>query len=191
MTSFKEQIQGLIDMVKQSFEAVPAPAPAAPPATPPASPVTMNKYMLADGTEIEVEELEVGKPVMVGGSPAPEGKHTLQDGTVISVDAAGIITEVVAAPAAPAMPTGMSKEEVEAIATQSFSKQSQAFAGKDELKELKDKLEASEKRNKQLFELVEKIAEASIQTPSAATPAAFNKQGFDASTIVSQIKTLK
>lgn len=187
--TLKEQIQGLVNVIKQSFEAVP-PVPPAPPVPPTPSPVTMNKYMLADGTEIEVEELEVGKPVMVGGSPAPEGKHTLQDGTVISVDAAGLITEVVAAPA-PAVPTGMSKEEVEAIATQSFSKQSQAFAGKDELKELKDKLEASEKRNKQLFELVEKIAEASIQTPSAATPAAFNKQGFDASTIVSQIKTMK
>lgn len=183
----KEQIQALVSVIKQSFEAVPAPAPAPVPA--PTS-VTMNKYMLADGTEIEVEELEVGKPVMVGGSPAPEGKHTLQDGTVISVDAAGIITEVVA-PAAPAMPTGMSKEEVEAIATQSFSKQSQAFAGKDELKAISDKLEVSEKRNKQLFELVEKLAEASITTPAAATPAAFNKQGFDASTIVSQLKSMK
>lgn len=183
----KEQIQSLIGMVRQSFEAV---TPPVPPAPVPAASVTMNKYMLADGTEIEVEELEVGKPVMVGGSPAPEGKHTLQDGTVISVDAAGLITEVVAAPA-PVVPTGMSKEEVEAIATQSFSKQSQAFAGKDELKAISEKLEASEKRNKQLFELVEKLAEASTTTPAAATPAAFNSQKFEASNIVSQLKNLK
>ena len=184
----KEQIQGLITVIKQSFEAVP-PVPPVPP-TPPAT-VTMNKYMLADGTEIEVEELEVGKPVMVGGSPAPEGKHTLQDGTVISVDAAGLITEVVAAPAAPVAPQGMSKEEVEAIANQSFSKQSQAFAGKDELEELKKKLEASEKRSKQLFELVEKIADASIQAPAAATPASFSGQETNASNIVSQLKKIK
>lgn len=187
--TLKEKIQELVTTIKQSFEAVPPIAPVPTPVPAPL-PVTMNKYMLADGTEIEVEELEVGKPVMIGGSPAPEGKHTLQDGTVISVDTAGLITEVVAAPA-PAVPTGMSKEEVEAIADQSFSNQSQAFAGKDELKAISEKLEASEKRNKQLFELVEKLAEASITTPTAATPASFNSQKFEASTIVSQLKTLK
>lgn len=89
--TIKEQLAELIKGVKQKFSVEP-PAPPAP------APTAMNKYTLADGTEVEIEALEVGKPVMVGGNPAPEGSHTLQDGTVITVDAAGVITDIKAAP---------------------------------------------------------------------------------------------
>jgi hypothetical protein len=63
-------------------------------------------YKLTDGTEVGISALEVGGIVTVGDAPAPAGEHTLEDGTAIVVDAAGVITEIVAAtPAAPPVST--------------------------------------------------------------------------------------
>jgi len=75
------------------------------PAPAPVQPAALNMYKLTDGTEVGISALEVGGIVTVGDQPAPAGEHTLEDGTAIVVDAAGVITEIVAAtPAAPAEP---------------------------------------------------------------------------------------
>lgn len=64
--------------------------------------VKLEKAMLADGTVVEVEKLEVGFPVLVvaedgSTTPAPEGEHILEDGTKIKVDALGVISEILPA----------------------------------------------------------------------------------------------
>ena len=53
------------------------------------------EYVLADGTKISCDKLEVGgKVVLADGTPAPMGEHILADGTSMQVDENGIIIEL-------------------------------------------------------------------------------------------------
>ena len=182
--TIKEQLAELIKGVKQKFSVDPAPAPAPAPA-----PVTMNKYTLADGTEVEIEALEVGKPVMVGGNTAPEGSHTLQDGTVITVDAAGVITDIKAAPMPPAM-DDMNKY-VKMAVDEALAKIPQSF-GKDELKSLTDRLAKAEAVNKDLFAAIELLCkEPEVQPLQKPQGVVFSADGkVQAENIVANLKAL-
>ena len=83
--------------------------------------VKLAEAMLKDGsTMVEAEEFAVGMPLNIvnaDGSytPAPEGEHELADGTKLTVDANGIITEVVAPeeeePAEEAEPVAQENQE--------------------------------------------------------------------------------
>lgn len=59
-------------------------------------------YKLSDGaTTISCDKLEVGGAVTINGTPAAAGEYELEDKSKITVDAAGLITAVTPAPAAP------------------------------------------------------------------------------------------
>ena len=49
---------------------------------------------LKDGSEINVDKLEVGGQVTIGDVPATEGEYVMEDDSKIEVDANGIITEI-------------------------------------------------------------------------------------------------
>lgn len=58
--------------------------------------VSLEKLILADGTELSTEKLEVGYPVFdAENNPVGAGEHTLVDGTIFMTDELGIITEVI------------------------------------------------------------------------------------------------
>lgn len=93
----------ILQKVKLAFEEMingPAPAP-----TPAPTPVAMMKATLKDGTEVEVDKLEVGGVVTIAGNPAPVGEHYLADGTKIVLGDNGVIMEIEAMemPPAPAV----------------------------------------------------------------------------------------
>ena len=63
--------------------------------------VALEKLILADGTELSTEKLEVGFPVFdAENNPAGAGEHTLVDGTIFMTDELGVITEVIRMPEA-------------------------------------------------------------------------------------------
>ena len=63
--------------------------------------VSLEKLILADGTELSTEKLEVGFPVFdAENNPVGAGEHTLVDGTIFMTDELGVITEVIRMPEA-------------------------------------------------------------------------------------------
>lgn len=62
-----------------------------------------TEYKLQDGTAVTIDKLEVGGKVMCGDTACADGAYTLEDGTKFTV-AAGLITEITPASAAPAEP---------------------------------------------------------------------------------------
>lgn len=125
--------------------------------------VAMAEFPLKDGGVVVAEKLEVGVPVTLNGEPAPDGTHTLATGVQIVV-ASGLITEVkqpqveveVEVPATE-IEAGMKPKPEEAMAIQ--------FASISEIEILKSKFSNQEKTIKELFSLVEKLADASIEKP--------------------------
>lgn len=58
--------------------------------------VSLEKLILADGTELSTEKLEVGFPVFdAENNPVGAGEHKLVDGTIFMTDELGVITEVI------------------------------------------------------------------------------------------------
>lgn len=97
----------ILEGLKLAFTALTEPAPAPTPEPTPA-PVALMKAVLKDGTEVEVDKLEIGGVVTIAGNPAPVGEHYLEDGTEIVLGDNGVIMEIKApmaepAPAAPVM----------------------------------------------------------------------------------------
>lgn len=77
-----------LNKIKALFEAMPAPVE-------PIAPVkaAATDYILADGTVVTIDKVEVGGVVTVGGVPAADAEHELADGTCV-VTVGGVITEV-------------------------------------------------------------------------------------------------
>jgi hypothetical protein len=122
-------------------------------ATPaPAEPQKFMEYKLKSGAVVSIDKLEVGGSVTLNGEPAPDGEHEFEDGAKI-VTAGGLITEVKQPEVAPVV-------EVEVDAMKKlpgmFSDMQQGFAAaKTDIIELK-----------QMFHLVETIANTSVQQPT-------------------------
>ena len=73
------------------------------------------EYVLADGTKISCDKLEIGgKVVLADGTPAPIGEHILADGTSLQVDENGIIIEL-ESPKEDTMPEEEMKKEEEKV----------------------------------------------------------------------------
>lgn len=127
-------------------------------------------YKLKSGAVVSIDKLEVGGSVVLNGEPAPDGEHEFEDGTKIVV-AGGLITEVKKAEAAPVV-----EVEVEAMKKLpgKFSEMEQVFAAAktdiDELKatiaDQKNTIEKQAETLKQMFSLVETIANSSVQQPT-------------------------
>jgi hypothetical protein len=146
-----EKIKSMLfgDMVQP--EPVPAPAEEA----------KFMDYKLKNGGVVAIDKLQVGGSVTLDGQPAPDGEHEFEDGTKIMVTS-GLITEV-KAPEAPSI-----EVEVEAMKKLpgQFSAIELSFAEHAaEVKELKNTIEKQDQALKQMFSLVEKIANNSIEKP--------------------------
>lgn len=135
-------------------------------ATPaPAEPLKFAEYKLKSGAIVEVDKIEVGGSVTLNGQPAPDGEHEFEDGTKIVVSG-GLITEVKKPEAAPVV-----EVEVEAMKKLPgmFSEMATAKTDIAELRstieDQKNTIEKQTETLKQMFSLVETIANSSIQSP--------------------------
>ena len=127
------------------------------------------EYKLKSGAMVSIDKVEIGGSVTLNGQPAPDGEHEFEDGTKIVV-AGGLITEVMKPEVAPVV-----EVEVEAMKKLPgmFSEMEQGFAAaKTDIAELRSTID--EQKNtiakqaetlKQMFQLVETIANSSIQSP--------------------------
>ena len=135
-------------------------------ATPaPAEPLKFAEYKLKSGAVVEVDKVEIGGSVTLNGQPAPDGEHEFEDGTKIVV-AGGLITDVMKAEVAPVV-----EVEVEAMKKLPgmFSEMATAKTDIAELRstidEQKNTIAKQTETLKQMFHLVETIANSSIQSP--------------------------
>ena len=139
------------DMPEQPLP-VPVPAPVG-------SGQVFADYKLKDGTVVSIDKVEIGGQVQLNGEPAPDGYHLLEDGTKIEVSK-GLIVGVEKEEVVPEMPEEMKKLPVMMSAV-----------NKDivDLKKTIDaqaKLIATQSESlKQMFALVETIANNSIEQP--------------------------
>jgi uncharacterized coiled-coil protein SlyX len=139
-------------------------------ATPaPAEPQKFMEYKLKSGAVVSIDKLEVGGSVTLNGEPAPDGEHEFEDGSKIVV-AGGLITEVKKAEGAPVV-----EVEVEAMKKLPgmFSEMEQGFAAaktdiaqlKQIIAEQKNTIDKQSETLKQMFSLMETIANTSVQQP--------------------------
>jgi len=128
------------------------------------------EYVLADGTKVMVDKLEVGGKVTIvdeqgNETPAPQGEHTLADGTVIVVDEAGLILEI-KTPQVEAPETPEAEVEVEAMKKKVAEMEAQIEEMKKGKAMMESKLsENAEKFSKAISELTDVVIELT-KTPS-------------------------
>jgi hypothetical protein len=117
-------------------------------------PVKLERAKLADGTEVEVEKLEIGFPVQIVAADgtltsAPEGEHTLADGTKIKVDANGTIMEI--------MPK--EEEEAESVEIEIPIAAAEEKPMEDKKEEVLTEMEKKmDEKMKMLFAAIEEVA---------------------------------
>jgi len=153
--SSKEAIEKIKNML---FGEMPVQAPAPVP-TPEGSGQVFADYKLKDGTVVSIDKLEIGGSVNLNGEPAPDGYHLLEDGTKIHV-MSGLIDEI-------------EKEEVVAEVPEELKKLPVMMSAvNQDIVDLKKTIDAQAKlisrqseSLKQMFALVETIANNSIEQP--------------------------
>jgi hypothetical protein len=117
------------------------------------------EYKLKDGTVVSIDKVEVGGSVNLNGQPAPDGYHLLEDGTKIEV-LSGLIV-------------GLEKEPVvEEVPKELKNLPVMMSAVNQDIVDLKKTIDAQAKliytqseSLKQMFALVETIANNSIEQP--------------------------
>jgi len=124
----------------------------------PAEPQKFQDYKLKSGAVVSIDALEVGGSVTLEGNPAPDGEHELESGKKIETKG-GLIVAV-------KDPVEVPKVEVE---VEAMKKLPGMFAAMDELKQVvQDQAQTIAKQQdslKQMFALVETMANNSIQAP--------------------------
>ena len=116
-------------------------------------------YKLKDGTIVSIDKVEIGGSVNLNGEPAPDGYHLLEDGTKIEVSKGLIV--------------GVEKEAVVAEVPEEMKKLPlQMSEVNKDIVDLKKTIDAQAKliatqteSLKQMFALVETIANNSIEQP--------------------------
>ena len=116
-------------------------------------------YKLKDGTVVSIDKVEIGGSVNLNGEPAPDGYHLLEDGTKIEVSKGLIV--------------GVEKEAVVAEVPEEMKKLPlQMSEVNKDIVDLKKTIDAQAKliatqteSLKQMFALVETIANNSIEQP--------------------------
>lgn len=171
-------IPELVRFLKEKFD-----APSTPPVTPPTTPVIsadLMKVKTVDGVELSISgKMEVGAVVTdATGKPTPSQKYTLEDGSVVETDAESKIVSVT--PSAPKAAEEMSQDgvptpsqvtkqlgDLEKGISSITIKYSEMEASHKKtisdfeklLKEANDRQKKTDDIVKDMFKLVEKIAE--------------------------------
>lgn len=138
----------------------------------------MISATLMDGTEVNVDKLEVGGMVMIGLEPAPVGKHILADGTKIVLVDNGIIESITPAEAPLETPieAGYPKKEMEArfasieqMTNEKFSSYESKFSAYEgKFAEYEAKLNKANTVIEGLLGLTQLLVEQPTSTPDAA-----------------------
>lgn len=136
-------------------------------ATPaPAEPQKFAEYKLKSGAVVNIDKVEVGGSVTLNGEPAPNGEHEFEDGTKIVVSG-GLITDVKKAEAVEIEVDAMKK-----LPGMFINMEHNFATSKNEIAVLKLSIDEQKKviakqseTLKQMFQLVETIANSSIQAP--------------------------
>ena len=151
----KEAVEKIKNMLFGEV-AVQAPAPVPEPV---GSGQVFADYKLKDGTVVSIDKVEIGGSVNLNGEPAPDGYHLLEDGTKIEVSKGLIV--------------GVEKEAVVAEVPEEMKKLPlQMSEVNKDIVDLKKTIDAQAKliatqteSLKQMFALVETIANNSIEQP--------------------------
>jgi len=152
----KEAVEKIKHMLFGDMPEQPLPVPVP---TPVGAGQVFADYKLKDGTIVSIDKVEIGGQVQLNGEPAPDGYHLLEDGTKIEVSKGLIV--------------GVEKEAVVAEVPEEMKKLplQMSEVNKDivDLKKTIDaqaKLIATQSESlKQMFSLVETIANNSIEQP--------------------------
>jgi hypothetical protein len=116
-------------------------------------------YKLKDGTIVSIDKVEIGGSVKLNGEPAPDGYHLLEDGTKIEVSK-GLIVSVEKEAVVAEVPEELKKLPV------MMSAVNQDIVDLKKTIDAQAKLIATQSESlKQMFALVETIANNSIEQP--------------------------
>lgn len=136
------------------------------------------EYKLKDGTVVSIDKVEIGGSVNLNGEPAPDGYHLLEDGTKIEVSK-GLIIDVEKESELGYLPEEMKKLPV------------MMSAVNKDIVDLKKTIDAQAKliarqseSLKQMFSLVETIANNSIEQPKEKV------KSFDEMTALEKFRAL-
>jgi hypothetical protein len=125
--------------------------------------VQLAKVQLKDGTEAEVDKMEVGGVLMVAGVPAPAGDYELADGTKLTVGEGGVIASVGAEVVEE--PMAQYSAQFEEI-NQKFAAYEQRFTEQQNtIKQLSESFSKTNETIVHLVGIVEKMAESATAEP--------------------------
>lgn len=116
-------------------------------------------YKLKDGTIVSIDKVEIGGSVNLNGEPAPDGYHLLEDGTKIEVKG-GLIVGVEKEAVVPEMP-----EELKKLPVQMSEVNKDIVDLKKTINAQAKLISKQSESLKQMFSLVETIANNSIEQP--------------------------
>lgn len=174
MAKAKDALKNLLSKFKKEhFDAPPPPPP------PPV--VKMSDYQTKDGTTVSVDKLEPGGKCTVNGQPCPPGDYELADGTKVTVGDGGVISAVTP-PMAMQQPITMA--DVEAAITKALTAFKPAADPataqlQQTLADQKKNIEKQTETIKQLFAIVEEIADTTIEAPAPGSRQNFVKKFQD------------
>lgn len=149
-------------------------------------------YVLADGTKVMIDKLEVGgKVTLEDGTPAPAGEHELADGSYIVLGEGGIIAEIKAKEEEPKVEIEVEngedkkKEEDAAMSAKfaeienKFSAYEQSFSAlKNDYEGLKAAFGKQSEAMQGLISLVDTLVNVPNQAP-AEVPNSFKKHSTE------------
>lgn len=133
-----------------------------PNAEPVVEPVKMaTDYKTKDGIVLSISELVVGGTVLVGADPAADGEYQLEDGTIVQTSGGAIVE--LSSPQEDLLPEEMKvlPQQMAAISTENLS--------------IKKEIAAMKEVHKQMFSLLETIANNSISKPTEAPKKSFDE----------------
>lgn len=152
----KEAVEKIKNMLFGDMPEQPLPVPVP---TPVGSGQVFADYKLKDGTVVSIDKVKIGGSVNLNGEPAPDGYHLLEDGTKIEVSK-GLIVGVEKEAVVAEMPEELKKLPV------MMSAVNQDMVNLKKTIDAQAKLIAKQSESlKQMFTLVETIANNSIEQP--------------------------
>jgi hypothetical protein len=152
----KEAVEKIKHMLFGDMPEQPLPVPVP---TPVGSGQVFADYKLKDGTVVSIDKVEIGGSVNLNGEPAPDGYHMLENGTKIEVSK-GLIIGVEKESELGYLPEEMKKLPV------MMSAVNQEMVDLKKTINAQAKLIATQSESlKQMFALVETIANNSIEQP--------------------------
>lgn len=142
--------------------------------------VMFAEYKLKDGSLVNIDALQVGGQITINEAPAPDGEYELEDGTKLSVSG-GLISEIEKGEEPAAAPDAVNPlEEQMGKVLGKFSAQD------DRIKKLNDTIEKQNATIKEMFSLLETVANTSVQKPIETA-----KKSWDEMTPLEQFRAQK